>query len=38
MAPKENQSPETLASKAGQLVGLMIRAAIFYWKEAPGAD
>lgn len=35
MAPKENQSPETSAGKAGQLVGLMIRAAIFYWKEAP---
>lgn len=35
MAPKANQSNETLAGKSGQLVGLLIRAAIFYWKEVP---
>jgi len=35
MAPKANQSNETSAGKAGQLVGFLIRAAIFYWKEIP---
>ena len=35
MAPKGNESNETVARKAGQLVGVAIRAAIFYWKEAP---
>jgi hypothetical protein len=35
MAPRENESPETVACKAGQLVGFAIRAGIFYWKEAP---
>ena len=35
MAPHEKQSETTLAAKAGQLVGLLIRMGIFYWKEIP---
>jgi hypothetical protein len=35
MAPKKNESNEILAGKAGQLVGVAIRAAVFYGKEVP---
>jgi len=35
MAPKDNQANELNAFKAGQMLGLLIRAGIFYWKEVP---
>lgn len=35
MAPIENDSPKILAHKAGKLLGFLIRAAVFYWKEVP---
>jgi hypothetical protein len=35
MAPKDGQSNVVIAGKCGQMFGLLIRAAIFYWKEAP---
>ena len=35
MAPKMDDSTETLAHKAGKLIGFFIRAVIFYWREAP---
>jgi hypothetical protein len=35
MAPKNNQAGVDNASKTGQMLGLLIRMAYFYWKEAP---
>jgi hypothetical protein len=35
MAPKDNETQESLAFKVGQLTGFTIRAAVFYWQEAP---